>query len=52
MRRPLRRLHFGLWVILTPLLLGLIAYALTRSPVDRVDADAPSVLFESEGEDR
>lgn len=50
MRRPLRRLHFGLWVVLTPVLLICIAYALTRTPVDRIETDAPMVLFETEGE--
>lgn len=49
MRRPLRRLHFGLWLILTPVLLGLIAYALTRTPINDVDADAPAVLFDTAG---
>ena len=49
MRRPLRRLHFGLWVILAPVILAFIAYALTRAPIDKTDADAPAVLFEPEG---
>ena len=49
MRRPLRRLHFGVWVILTPILLTLIAYALTRTPIDRTNVDAPAVLFEIDG---
>ncbi len=49
MRRPLRRLHFGLWVILAPVILGFVAYALTRAPVDRAETDAPAALFETEG---
>ncbi len=49
MRRPLRRVHFGLWIILAPIILGFIAYALTRTPIDRSDLDAPAVLFETEG---
>ena len=49
MRRPLRRLHFGLWVALTPVLLALIAYAVTRAPIDRIENDAPAALFETQG---
>ncbi len=30
MKRPLRRLHLVYWLILVPVLLSLIAYALTR----------------------
>lgn len=49
MRRPLRRLHFTMWLILTPVFLALIAYALTRTPIDLIETDAPPALFETEG---
>jgi len=49
MRRPLRRLHFMMWLILTPVFLGLIAYALTRTPIDRTETDAPAALFDTQG---
>lgn len=47
MRRRLRRLHLLYWIVLTPALLWLIAYALTRQPIDAVDADAPPVIFDA-----
>ena len=49
MRRPLRRLHLAMWLVITPILLALIGYALTRTPIDRTDPDAPAALFEPEG---
>lgn len=49
MRRPLRRLHFLMWIILTPVFLALIAYALTRTTVDPIETDAPPALFETAG---
>jgi hypothetical protein len=38
-----------MWLILSPVFLALIAYALTRTPIDRIEADAPHALFETEG---
>jgi hypothetical protein len=49
MRRPLRRLHFMVWLVLTPVFLALIAYAVTRTPIDRTETDAPAALFEPQG---
>ena len=47
MRRPLRRLHFGLWLILSPIILAFIAYALTRAPIDKTAPNAPAILYET-----
>lgn len=49
MIRPLRRFHFMLWLVLTPILIAMIVYALTRTPIDRIETDAPAALFEQEG---
>lgn len=49
MRRPLRRYHFMLWIVLTPVFIALIGYAVTRTPVDKTDPNAPALLFESDG---
>lgn len=49
MRRPLRRYHFALWVLLTPVFIALIGYAVSRTPVDKTDPDAPGILFENGG---
>ncbi len=49
MRRPLRRLHFVMWLIISPILLVLIGYAVTRSPLDRTETDAPAAVFDTEG---
>lgn len=49
MRRPLRRLHFVMWIILSPILIALVAYAVTRTPVDRIETDPPAALFNTQG---
>ena len=45
MRRPLRRLHLAIWLGITPVLLAFIGYAVTRTPIDRTETDAPAALF-------
>jgi len=49
MKRPLRRLHLAYWLLLTPLMLVLVGYALTRPQTDtRISEDSLIRVIEGE----
>lgn len=46
MKRAHRRMHFAIWAILTPVMIGVLALAILNRPDAPVNDTLPNVLIE------